>query len=95
MFWGAASVVLRIYLDQNKWVALARARFGRQPEAGACRDVLDLAAAAVSLGVASFPLSTLHYIELQNQPNPGKRWRLATFMAELSRFHTMGLRASC
>jgi hypothetical protein len=80
--------LLRIYLDQNKWIDLSKARFGREPEAAKLREVLSLAQTGVELGIVSFPLSHFHYIE-QTHPDPGRRWRLATFMAELSRFHTI------
>ena len=77
-----------VYLDQNKWIELSRARFGREPEATTFRELLALAAVGVELGIVSFPLSHFHYIEVKHR-DPRRRWKLATFMAELSRFHTI------
>jgi hypothetical protein len=82
------SRLLRIYLDENKWIELSRARFGREPEAASYRELLALAEVGVKLGIVSFPLSHFHYIELRH-PDPARRWRLATLMADLSRFHTI------
>lgn len=81
--------MLRVYLDQNKWIALSRAKHGYEQEAAAYRDILDVTEAAVQFGLASFPLSSLHYVELIRHADPGARWRLATFMAGVSRFHTI------
>ena len=78
----------RIYLDQNKWIDLARAQLG-QPGSDRFRDVLALAEARVKNGSASFPLSAMHYIEIAKRRNHQSRSELASTMASLSRYHTM------
>jgi hypothetical protein len=74
--------MLRVYLDQNKWIDLARARLGKNE---AARDVLDVAKEAVRLGLASFPLSSTHYIETWNSRSARRRWNLASTMFNLAR----------
>jgi hypothetical protein len=56
----------RIYLDQNKWIDLAACEKGLEKYAR-FRDVLTIAAAAVDRRLASFPLSTIHYIETSHR----------------------------
>jgi hypothetical protein len=80
--------VKRIYLDQWVWVKLARAALGRLDD----RDVLDaleVARFAVANGLADFPLSAVHYMELTSGANPRQRRDLATVILELSHGHTM------
>lgn len=79
--------MLRIYLDQNKWVDLARSRkSGFTDELG---EVWHLANASVEAGLASFPLSAVHYYETNKRVDQTSRWNLAVTMAELSRVHTI------
>jgi hypothetical protein len=54
--------VLRIYLDQNKWVDLARAATGH-PLGERFTDALAVFRAAVASGTASFPLDMYRYWE--------------------------------
>jgi hypothetical protein len=72
-----------IYLDQNKWIELARVHHGRisDPELAA---VLSNAHRAVASGDVVFPLSATHYMELGRIKDPGRRNRLGTVMWELS-----------
>jgi hypothetical protein len=75
--------VQRIYLDQNKWIALARARTGHKQEAHLV-EVLEVAQEAVRSGDASFPLSAQHYYETHLRGDPASRMDLARTMLDLS-----------
>ena len=75
--------MLRVYLDQNKWIDLARAAKGEA--AGArFRDVLDLARASVATGIVSFPLDISRYMET------AKRGRATAEMVSIA-FGELGL----
>lgn len=79
--------VLRVYLDQNKWIDLSRSRKG-----GFTDDLADawhLALAGVERGLLPFPLSAIHYYETTKRRDQRSRWELAATMAELSRMHTI------
>jgi hypothetical protein len=79
--------MLRIYLDQNKWVELSRSRRGRfSDDLG---DVWHVAKAGVDAGLLSFPLSDIHYYETHKRVDQASRWRLAATMVELSHGHTL------
>lgn len=78
----------RIYLDQNMWIYLARAR-KRQGDLPRYQDVLTLAEAGVEAGLISFPLSSIHYIETNNRRPWERRQDLAQTMASISRFHAI------
>jgi hypothetical protein len=80
--------MLSVYLDQNKWIDLARARYGRQ-DGERFRIAYELAAAAQSRHIARFPLSTIHYIEMYNTKNAARRDRLARTMQEVSGMETI------
>lgn len=80
--------MVRVYLDQAKWVDLANAAQGR-PEATRFDDALTVARAAVERGLASFPLSAAHYLETWNRADPRSRIGLASVMSEISRHHTI------
>jgi hypothetical protein len=67
----------RVYLDQMKWIDLARA------------DTLLVARRGVDNGLVSFPLSSIHYIETAKRRDERSRRALARTMATLSRFHTI------
>jgi len=81
-------VVLRVYLDQDKWIELSRARWDR-PGGKPPEGVWELVVAAVELGRASFPLSGGHYIETHRRQDWASRVRLVHTMIELSRLHTI------
>ena len=55
-------MVLHVYLDQNKWIELSRVVTGRDAKP-AIDDLLVLMDEARSRGLASFPLSAIHYQE--------------------------------
>ncbi|SDJ02309.1 hypothetical protein SAMN05444157_1330 [Frankineae bacterium MT45] len=73
----------RIYLDQNKWVDLARARTGH-PEGAKFVEAYEVLKAAGAAGTASCPLSGAHYFETHKQGDPQKRMDLAKTMLEIS-----------
>ncbi len=74
--------MLNVYLDQNKWIDLARADRGRDTR---FRDVLDLAVEGARRGLVRFPLSSIHYMELWNHRRGRRRHELAATMLELAR----------
>lgn len=80
--------MLRVYLDTNHWVSLARADHDR-PNGAAFRDVLAIAAAGSQMRIASFPLSIFHYGEVWKHNDPERRWRLAQTMSRLSRLDSV------
>ncbi len=77
----------RVYLDQNKWIELARAAAGK--DGAALDDLLLLARHGVAAGLLSLPLSCFHYMETWRKQAWSQRGTLARFMAELSRFDTI------
>lgn len=80
--------MLRVWLDQNKWIDLARAAKG-VPQGKRYRDVLELARAFVEAGEASFPLDAGRYMETAKRRHWQSRQELVATMAELSKFHTI------
>ncbi len=80
--------MLRVWLDQNKWIDLARAAKG-DPQGTRYADALDVARACADAGAASFPLDAGRYMETAKRGDWTSRQELAAMMAELSRFHTM------
>src|ERR1700683_3054434 len=55
--------MLRVYLDQNKWVDLSRGFESEDAGGAKFRDVALAVEAAVEAGHASFPLSVAHIFE--------------------------------
>lgn len=82
--------MLRVYLDQNKWVDLARAAAGR-PDGERFADALAVCRAARDLGTASFPLDMYRYWETSKRRDDRSRHRVADLMRELSLHHTMAV----
>jgi len=80
--------VLRVYLDQNKWVDLARAATGHSKGARFI-DALASARAAADSGTASFPLDIYRYLETGKRRDDRSRIDVADLMLELSKQHTM------
>lgn len=79
--------VLRVYLDQNKWVDLGRAKNG-DPRGASYVGVYEEARAAVLDGRASFPLSVVHLAESW-KARDSYRHELGMVMMELSRRDTI------
>ncbi|WP_133247119.1 hypothetical protein [Pseudarthrobacter sp. AG30] len=77
-----------MYLDQNKWVDLARAATGHRDGARFVA-ALESARAAASSGTASFPLDIYRYLETGKRRDDRSRIDVADLMFELSKQHTM------
>lgn len=71
-----------IYLDQNKWIELARAASGKA--AAELIQVLDILRESKRLGLNVFPLSLGHFIETNKRRDLQSRSRLGSLMWELS-----------
>lgn len=80
--------MLRVYLDQNKWVDLARAATGH-PDGDRFQDALAMCRAGVETGAVSFPLDMYRYWETAKRNDDRSRHDLAAVMRELSAGHTM------
>jgi hypothetical protein len=80
--------MLRVYLDQNKWVDMLKARV-KHPEGERFADIFALASEAATRGWVSFPLSQYHAMETQHRRDTRSRNELAITMIELSRWQTM------
>lgn len=80
--------MLRIYLDQNKWIDLARAATGH-PDGTQFHDALAMSRTAVQAGDVSFPLDIYRYWETSKRGNADSRLRVVEVMRELSRGHTL------
>lgn len=76
-----------IYLDQNKWIELAKTFYGKDksPRAGNIKKEFT---AAINSG-AILPLSAIHYMELANISNDGRRARLGEVMWTFSKGYTI------
>jgi hypothetical protein len=79
---------VRVYLDQNAWIGLLRARKGHR-SGERHRDALLVVEAAIAQDRLSLPLSSVHYIETARRFPHAKRAQLASLMAALSRYHTI------
>lgn len=75
--------VLTVYLDQNKWIDLARAETGH-PQGARFVETLAVLKAAADDGRARFPLSLAHYYETGKQRDRRKREDLASTMMRLA-----------
>ncbi len=73
-----------VYLDQNKWIELARVHAGAV-NAGPLADLYQELVSAVRSGKVLFPLSATHVLETSKQNDPIKRRNLAETQAILSR----------
>lgn len=80
--WDVRQVTL-VYLDQNKWIDLARAHYNR-PGGEPFRSVLEQVEAAVGAARAIFPLSDAHVIETYKERDTSRRERLAQVMVKIS-----------
>lgn len=72
-----------VYLDQNHWIALAKAAKGR-PDAADLVRVLVAARDAVANRRAVFPLSSVHFMETARAARCDQRADLAALMTSLS-----------
>jgi hypothetical protein len=76
--------MLRVYLDQNKWIEIARVL-----TTSAASEVVTMIYAAVERGYASFPLSAGHVFETWKAASAERRHALAPAMATISMNHTI------
>jgi hypothetical protein len=81
-------MMLRVYLDQNKWIDLARAIHGK-PAGLPFTSVATVICAAVDHGRVSFPLSAAHQIETWKRRKATQRHELAAVMMAVSRNHAI------
>lgn len=81
-------MAVTVYLDQAKWIDLARAWHGRA-DGERFRDALAVAKQSVRMGLVQFPLSTGHYIETWRIGDDARRARLAEVMISLSQGRTL------
>ncbi len=78
-----------VYLDQNKWIDLAKAFHQKGP---VDKDLINALAEAQRLSQQSkvlFPLSWVHYIETNKNTNSEQRKRLGEVMWTISRGRTL------
>lgn len=78
---------MNIYLDQNKWIELARIFHGKDKSPRSI-SVLREFNAAMDAG-ARFPLSAVHYMEFSRISNDARRARLGRVMWEYSGGYTI------
>ncbi|XQE67387.1 hypothetical protein ACOAPY_01975 [Pseudomonas sp. P3C3] len=76
-----------VYLDQNKWIELAKIIHGKNSSPGAQSFIKEVRA-AVQSGLI-LPLSAIHYLEFASISNPGRRERLGEVMWDLSQGKTL------
>jgi len=79
---------LRIYLDQNKWIELARIFHGKETSAES-QAMLETLQEEVREGRWILPLSAVHYLELARISNADRRRRLGAVMYALSGVQTL------
>ncbi len=72
-----------LYLDQNKWIDLSRAHYGR-PEGESFRDALAAVRTAVEARKLLVPFSGVNMMEMEADHRAERRERLARFMINLS-----------
>lgn len=77
-----------IYLDQNKWIEIARIYHGKDASHES-KKLLNLIQEKVELGLIRLPLSAVHYIETASISNQGRKERLGTVMSNLSKGVTL------
>jgi hypothetical protein len=73
-----------LYLDQNKWIDIARAHYGRDDGAN-FRDALAAVRTAVDRGRLVVPIWGVHVMETMAPADSERRRRTAQFMVDLSR----------
>jgi hypothetical protein len=76
-----------VYLDQNKWIQLAKIINGKETSEGAI-CLLEEIKASLKCGY-SYPLSAIHYMEFARISNLGRRQRLGKVMWDYSKNKTL------
>jgi hypothetical protein len=77
-----------IYLDQNKWIELAKMAHGKD-KSDRAKNVLSDFEAAIEDENISIPLSEFHYIETSRISNVGRKIRLGEIMWRFSKGRTI------
>ncbi|MCC0650712.1 hypothetical protein [Clostridioides sp. ZZV15-6598] len=77
-----------IYLDQNKWIELARYHTNREKNIE-LKKIYDLVNEKSKSGEWIFPLSIIHYDETITRKQKSQRYSLAKYMGEISRNWTI------
>ncbi|MBT3240310.1 MAG: hypothetical protein HON98_11590 [Chloroflexi bacterium] len=77
-----------IYLDQNKWIDLARA-FHKRPDGEKFLEIFDKLRNGVEKKEIILPLDFSRFTETRKISNNGRRRRLATVMGNLSKAWTL------
>jgi len=77
-----------IYLDQNKWIELAKMFHGKDNSARA-RQVLKDYECTTREGLATLPLSSVHYIEMSRISSVERKVRLGAAMWHFSKGKTL------
>jgi hypothetical protein len=80
--------VRRVYLDQNKWIDLARAVTG-DASGERFTDARLVLKAGIESGQVSLPLSSAHYMETQHRRDWRSRRDLAETMIAFSKLHAI------
>jgi hypothetical protein len=75
-------------LDQNKWIGLAQAHYGRA-EGAPFVDALAAIRQGVSRGKVVVPVAAANLYEAAEPANESRRERLARFMVDLSENHSL------
>lgn len=73
-----------LYLDQNKWIDIARAHYGRDDGAD-FKDALAAVRTAVESGKLVVPISGVHVMETMAPADIERRRRTAEFIVDLSK----------
>lgn len=77
-----------IYLDQNKWIDLAKIYHGKD-ERDESKELLELILNSIDSDKVRFPLSSIHYVETASISNAGRKERLGVTMFDLSKGTTL------
>jgi hypothetical protein len=77
-----------VYLDLKDWICLARAARQQSTPSGYA-ELLTAARRATQGGIALFPLSATHYMEMSAIADPAQRRSVAAVMDELSEFRVL------
>ena len=73
-----------VFIDQNKWIDLARVRAGKGESAAIC-SLYDELNSAVAGGQVLFPLTVSHILETSKRNEPHSRAHLANVQATFSK----------
>jgi len=85
--WALNFDAVIVYLDQNKWIELAKIVHGKDKSPRAIKILYELGAAIDSGCV--LPLSAIHYMELARVSNVARKARLGSVMWEYSKGITL------